>query len=402
MLAMSDSGRHDSKERDDRGFRWQGKELSSGWDDEDEQTQLRARPVLPVGHPVDGVPPETRLPETRLPETPVPQVAPTNEQPAEDDGSRAVTVVFHQDAPHPHAREASIKNEPKVMFDPRLRVSATALPNARHLLSTSHPEAVPLLPSLPPLAARPPAGAPGGSRLPPNLPAGQSDWPVAMGTTRRSSVVAKVDLWAKAAAVAGAAAFVVTVSIGSIALHRRIAASGSDAASTEASASAGSGVRQAASAASPGQPQGFSVGRAPAGTTVIIDGTRREAVPATIRDLGPGIHYLRFEAGDRFNPVERTVEVRRGEIVKLDDVVLPLRMGTLTLHVEVADAEVTLRHAASGRAKRVEGPFPRTIEIPGHGWEVSVESPGGETRSLDVVFKEGRSSTELRFDQTAP
>lgn len=359
----------DSKESDPRfrgasesetpGFRWEEKELSSGWDDEEEQTQLRVKPLVPATPPPAAPPPVV-----------------------EDDGSRAVTAVFHQDPPAPYAREASIPNEPKVMFDPRLRVSASALPNARHLLRVVPPDPARSL------LAAPIAPGPSSGRA--ALPLSRSDWPVAMPPARPSSAVRRPGAFGKLAAVAGAAMFVVVVSVGSIAVHKRMKA--------PASAAATSAPRAPATSVVADLPQGFSVARAPVGTTVIIDGTRREAVPATIRDLTPGVHYLRFEAGERFTSVERTVEIVRGQVAVLDDVVLPLRLGSLTLHIAAKEARVSLRHTKTGRAKRVEGPFPVTIDIPGHGWEVIVDAPGKEPQRREVVFKEGRSATELRFD----
>jgi serine/threonine-protein kinase len=76
---------------------------------------------------------------------------------------------------------------------------------------------------------------------------------------------------------------------------------------------------------------GLEVSAGLAGTKVFVDDTARGTLPLSLRDLEPREYRLRFEAGERFEPLEQRVTLKPGETSKLDVSGWVLKRGTLSL-----------------------------------------------------------------------
>lgn len=76
---------------------------------------------------------------------------------------------------------------------------------------------------------------------------------------------------------------------------------------------------------------GLEVSAGLAGTKVFVDDTARGTLPLSLRELEPREYRLRFEAGERFEPLEQRVTLKPGETSKVDVSGWVLKRGTLSL-----------------------------------------------------------------------
>jgi serine/threonine-protein kinase len=103
---------------------------------------------------------------------------------------------------------------------------------------------------------------------------------------------------------------------------------------------------------------GLEVSAGPPGTKVFVDDTARGTLPLSLTDLEPREYKLRFEAGERYEPLEQRVTLKPGETSKLDLAGLVLKRGKLSLSLP-----------ARFRAARVQldgkliRKFPATFEL---------------------------------------
>lgn len=75
---------------------------------------------------------------------------------------------------------------------------------------------------------------------------------------------------------------------------------------------------------------------------VSVDGTDKGTLPVTLDDLKAGKHELTFEGPDKFGKVTKTVELKAGESLTIDDIELPLQKVETVFVLETRGADVKL------------------------------------------------------------
>lgn len=133
------------------------------------------------------------------------------------------------------------------------------------------------------------------------------------------------------------------------------------------------------------------------GVRLSIDGVDRGPLPVKLADLKPGRHTLRF-SGERYRPEERTIDVEAGKTVDLGEVKLAVLRGRVVVSVETEGARILLvPNDDMARAKRLEGPFPRTIEVETSkvAWKLVAQKRGLPDFSSKLDFSDGVAEKQL-------
>lgn len=127
----------------------------------------------------------------------------------------------------------------------------------------------------------------------------------------------------------------------------------------------------------------------PASAHVIVDGTDRGSGPTRVKALSPGTHKLRFEA-DRYTPLERTVDIGRGQVVDIGAVQLKLAKGKIVIYAS-NDNKVVLTDVDSHNERQVHGPYPMAIEVDAaHRWLVTATQSGMRDFNSDISFEDAQ------------
>ena len=133
---------------------------------------------------------------------------------------------------------------------------------------------------------------------------------------------------------------------------------------------------------------------------VFIDGERRGTLPILIDDLSTGEHRLRFESPGR-RPLDETVTVEEGEVVRLHGIALVPGEGELRVALESPGARVLVGRKGNQRGRRpLYGPWPRVVKHDtNHEWELVAGGPRYRAKVFPVVFDdEGRASVDVRLE----
>jgi len=120
-----------------------------------------------------------------------------------------------------------------------------------------------------------------------------------------------------------------------------------------------------------------------------VDDVDRGALPLRLLDIAPGKHRIRFEAGDRYEALERPVQVDAGRVLDLGDVKLKLLKGRLKIDIAEGEARVTVEPTDGGRPELVRGPWPAVVDLDAtHAWRVVARKSGYRDRSVEVSFSD--------------
>ncbi|MFO0590747.1 MAG: PEGA domain-containing protein [Polyangiaceae bacterium] len=151
---------------------------------------------------------------------------------------------------------------------------------------------------------------------------------------------------------------------------------------------------------SPDQPQaggvsatqaGLKIGGSQDGVKVYVDNAEKGTLPIDLKDLTPGTHKIRVEGGDRYEKVERSVEIAAGETKDL---------GAIKL--KVVKGQVSLELATTGAAVSIVGQKSKKIDITDKQWKtppVNIDLDPGDTYQI-VATKKGFNDLkqDLSFD----
>lgn len=133
---------------------------------------------------------------------------------------------------------------------------------------------------------------------------------------------------------------------------------------------------------------------------VTIDGERRGTLPILIDDLSTGEHRLVFESPGR-RPLEQTVTVNEGQLVRLHDIALAPGKGALRVALHSPGARVLVGRAGQQTGRRpLYGPWPQIVELDTqHDWEIVAGGSGYRAKVFPVRFDdEGRGSVDVRLE----
>jgi serine/threonine-protein kinase len=150
---------------------------------------------------------------------------------------------------------------------------------------------------------------------------------------------------------------------------------------------------------------GMRIGGTQPGVRLLVDGVERGGVPVSLDDLNPGTHALKFDGGDRFEPLERTVDVLGGQVLDLGDVRLKVRKGRATITLATKGAEVRLlrKGGDKGSSRTLDGPWPMTVDIDvAQGYRLVATKKGLDPWSRELTFDDGNPEASIRIELAKP
>lgn len=131
---------------------------------------------------------------------------------------------------------------------------------------------------------------------------------------------------------------------------------------------------------------------------VIVDGVERGTLPVTLRDLEPGVHVVRFEAGEAFGVDERRVMVPEEGMVDLGEVTLDRERVEILIALQSPFASVAVTRFG-GLPEPVSGPWPRTIYLPEGKYTLTAAQRGKKPKMvmLDLSLDKPKREIVLRL-----
>jgi serine/threonine-protein kinase len=141
------------------------------------------------------------------------------------------------------------------------------------------------------------------------------------------------------------------------------------------------------------------------GVKLFVDGNERGALPASLDDLGPGTHALRFDGGDRYQTLERTVDVVGGQVKDLGDVRLKVKKGkaSITLATKGADVRLFRKDKGEKSGRTLDGPWPVNVDVDvAEGWRLTATKKNLEPFAKDLTFDDGNPEATIRIELQKP
>jgi serine/threonine-protein kinase len=135
------------------------------------------------------------------------------------------------------------------------------------------------------------------------------------------------------------------------------------------------------------------------GVRVLVDGVDHGLLPLDMKDVGAGVHRLRFEGGDRYAAQERQVDVAPGRAVDLGSIKLKLLKARITIDDAPSGARVVLVRNTPPTSERVlSGPWPMTLDVDAVSWQVIASKKGRGEVTEDVSFDDGQADKHVRLE----
>ncbi|APS00158.1 carboxypeptidase regulatory-like domain-containing protein [Pajaroellobacter abortibovis] len=129
-----------------------------------------------------------------------------------------------------------------------------------------------------------------------------------------------------------------------------------------------------------------------------IDGQTVTGIPQEPYPLSPGSHTIRFEAGERYEPVEKKILLQEGTI---EEVVLNPKViqGKLTLQLGTPGARVFL---FLGKQKKIIHTFPFSIELkPDQRYRIEARKKGYDPFEQNISFEDGQAEKVISLALTS-
>jgi serine/threonine-protein kinase len=143
--------------------------------------------------------------------------------------------------------------------------------------------------------------------------------------------------------------------------------------------------------------QGVRASASSAGVHLWIDGSDRGALPLTVGDLSVGSHKLRFESDARFEPIERTVDVKAGQLIDLGEVSLPIKKVRLTIDLQTPGARVVLMEIG-GDSQEIEGPWPRAVDVAPGRYKLVASKAGFRAHAERLTVDTTKAERDVKID----
>lgn len=399
------------------------------WDDEESTREsIRALRAVPTRSVPASVAPESAAPQTsprrdtivELDEGPCTDRAPSTQSSAIIDGS--LTSWDDGDPTHPHARARVTSDIVGVeSAAPESLHAPEGVPESVIRRSSDrHPKSTPL-----PLARELSTGEVGtvemddedmratvrrevvnlasgrsGEMTPPSLPSLRSLMPSQVVVDERLlGEVARLHRWLRFSLALGAMALVVSVVLA-------VLLASAPAGGSTLRLEAGFGVVAPALEADTSPPapamapieRGLTATSDQPGVRMIVDGVERGTLPVTVKDLEPGMHEVRFEAGEAFGVDERRVMVPDEGVVDLGEVTLVRERVEVLIALQNPFASVAVTRFG-GLPEPVSGPWPRTIYLPEGKYTLTAAQRGKKAKMimLDLSLDKPKREIVLRI-----
>ena len=151
---------------------------------------------------------------------------------------------------------------------------------------------------------------------------------------------------------------------------------------------------------------GIKILAATPNTKVFLDGTEKGTLPADWTDVKPGSHKLKFDAGDRYERLEQSVDVEAGKMKEVGPVKLKVLKGQIILELVTEGAEVKLVNAKKVEKKIPEKEWksqPVKIDLdPTEGWKLVATKKGMDEFTRDLAFDDGNAEKQIKIDLANP
>ena len=137
------------------------------------------------------------------------------------------------------------------------------------------------------------------------------------------------------------------------------------------------------------------------GAKIFVDGAEKGVLPVELT-IAPGAHKVRFEAGERYEKLEQTVNIVQGQLKDLGSVALKVLKGQVTLELVTQGASVTLVNA-NKMEKRLPDKLWKTPPVkldidPTEGWKLVASKKGHEDFTQALTFDDGQAEKTIRIE----
>ncbi|WP_437917177.1 PEGA domain-containing protein [Sorangium sp. So ce302] len=136
------------------------------------------------------------------------------------------------------------------------------------------------------------------------------------------------------------------------------------------------------------------------GVKVFIDGEEKGALPVEV-SVPPGEHKIRFDGGERFEPLEQTVDVGQGQMKDLGAVALKVLKGQVTLELATSGASVKLVSAKGTEKKLPDSAWkkpPVKVDVTAsERWKIVATKKGHQDFSQAISFEDGQAEKTIRI-----
>ncbi|MDI1433778.1 PEGA domain-containing protein, partial [Polyangium sorediatum] len=151
---------------------------------------------------------------------------------------------------------------------------------------------------------------------------------------------------------------------------------------------------------------GLKILAATPNTKVWVDGTEKGVLPVELKDITAGSHKLKFEAGDRYDRMEQTVDIEAGKLKEIGPIKLKVLRGQIVLELATEGAAVKLVNAKKEEKKILEKEWknqPVKIELdPTAGWKLVATKKGLDDFTKDLAFDDGLAEKPIRIELFEP
>jgi len=129
-------------------------------------------------------------------------------------------------------------------------------------------------------------------------------------------------------------------------------------------------------------------------------------LPVELKDITPGSHKLRFEAGDRYDKLEQSVDVEKDKLKEIGPIKLKVLRGQISLELVTAEATVKLVNAKKTEKKIPEKEWkkqPLKLDLdPSEGWKLVASKKGMDDFTQELAFDDGNAEKSIKIDLAAP
>lgn len=136
------------------------------------------------------------------------------------------------------------------------------------------------------------------------------------------------------------------------------------------------------------QGTGLKVTGSQPGVRLVIDDREIGPLPQTVRDLKAGEHKVRLTGGERYQPLDRTINISKDEVVDLGDQKLKVAKGKVTITLNTAGAKVYL---VSDKTRLEPPTLPASIDDldPAKSWSLEATKTGFIDYKQPIAFDDG-------------
>ena len=129
------------------------------------------------------------------------------------------------------------------------------------------------------------------------------------------------------------------------------------------------------------------------GVHLLVDGKEIGPLPQELHDITPGSHTVRIVGSERYQPVEKSVEVKADELTDLGTVALKVLKGKATIQLGTPGAKVYL---VNGTNRKEVPQFPIAIDFdPNEKWNLEAKMLGMEDYAQPISFDDGQAEKTI-------